>query len=732
MSATRQSKPELQQFVFDDMIVDCLNFEVRRAGQVVSLTPRAFDVLVFLLENRGRVVEKSQLFEHVWKERFVSDNALSRAIKEIRHTLGDNADTPKYIETVPRRGYRFIATVDVNSDELTRLHDFARTTSTHEHPHHPTTLSQPFLPGTSSSDVSRRWLLLIVGLTVVAALTAGRWWSERPTKVTPKPVLARNAQITTWTGLDIFPTISPDGNMVIYSSDRTGKFELYSRALTVGARENQLTSDGKQNLEPSWSPDGKWIAYYSQLNGGIWIIPAGGGVARQLVDFGSRPTWSHDGSKIAFQSDGLSDISNLSAIAPTSSIWTVSVSGGDAHQITHPNNPIGGHGSPGWSVDGQRIAFVANDTLSSVVWSISLKNGQLKQVTKSDQYFFDPVFMPDGKNLLVASGGIWRIPLSPNGDPAGEPEALATPTQAQVRTLSFSADGKKVVSSLLRQRGNLWSVHLDREKLQASVPSPFVEDTSMRKTGPLFSGDGGMLAYNVWVAGATGSVWTVNAKGGDGVQLTAEPGGVVGWSPDNTSVLSVVFKEDNPILVSTSLVTRVSRTIATLPRRMPFSRLSPDGKILAFNSYADGAVNIWLHSIDTGTTRQLTFDRELLGFPAWSPDGKWIAAELKRKDDTYVALIPVDGGAPSVLNSDRGQSWTGTFSPDGDKIAFAAARDGIWNLWWISRSTKEQKQLTAYTKPNAFVRYPTWSPTGDQIVYEYSETTGNVWLGELK
>ena len=733
MFATSQPKVETHKFVFDDVIVDCLNFEVYKAGQLVSLTPRAFDVLVFLLENSGRVVEKSQLFEHVWKERFVSDNALSRVVKEIRHAIGDHADTPRYIETVPRRGYKFIALVHEDSfgpiEPSTQ--PLTLKTSQTATQYSPVSLSKltHLVPGIFKSKI---WGLVVVGLVFVIGLMFFKWWSAKSPTPLSKLSVIKSAQITTWTGLDIFPTISPDGNMVTYSSDRTGRFELYSRALILGAKENQLTSDGQQNLEPSWSPDGKWIAYYSQLKGGIWIMPAGGGVPRQLVDFGSRPAWSHDGTRIAFQSDGLSDISNISAITPTSSIWVTSASGGDLHQITHPGNPIGGHGSPAWSVDGKRIAFVTSDTVSAVVWSISPEGNQLTQLTKSSQNFWDPVYTPDGKNLLIASGGIWRIALNTNGDPAGEPEQVANPTQAQVRNLSFSADSKRVVSSLLRQRTNLWLVHLNGANERLGVASPFVEDTTQRKTNPLFSGDGTKLAYNAWIAGYPGSVWTVNSKGSDTVQLSTEAGGVVGWLPDNNQVMSITFKDDVPRLVTTSLATGVSKILATLPRRMPFSRLSPDGKTLAFNAYEDGALNIWLYSIETAALRQLTFDKELLGFPAWSPDGKWIAGELKRKDDTLVALVPADGGIPIVLNTDRGQSWTGSWSPDGDKIAFAAAREGIWNIWWISRSTREQRQLTNFTKSNAFVRYPTWSARGDQIVYEYSETTGNVWLAELK
>jgi TolB-like protein/DNA-binding winged helix-turn-helix (wHTH) protein len=93
---------------FDDVLVDTGNFRVEKGGQPVTLTPRAFDVLRLLLQNSGHVVEKRELFDRIWKENFVSDNALTKVVKELRHAFTDPAHHPRYIETVPKRGYRFI------------------------------------------------------------------------------------------------------------------------------------------------------------------------------------------------------------------------------------------------------------------------------------------------------------------------------------------------------------------------------------------------------------------------------------------------------------------------------------------------------------------------------------------------------------------------------------------------------------------------------------------------
>jgi len=99
----------LRHYRFDDVVIDCQSFSVFKGGQKKALTPRAFDLLRYLIEHGDRVVEKQELFEQVWKEKFVSDNALTRTVKEIRHVLGDSVASPRYIETAHRRGYRFIA-----------------------------------------------------------------------------------------------------------------------------------------------------------------------------------------------------------------------------------------------------------------------------------------------------------------------------------------------------------------------------------------------------------------------------------------------------------------------------------------------------------------------------------------------------------------------------------------------------------------------------------------------
>jgi Tol biopolymer transport system component len=108
-----------------------------------------------------------------------------------------------------------------------------------------------------------------------------------------------------------------------------------------------------------------------------------------------------------------------------------------------------------------------------------------------------------------------------------------------------------------------------------------------------------------------------------------------------------------------------------------------------------------------------------------------LAVEQKRGDSSYIWVVK-PGEAPIQVTHERGQNWPASFSPDGAKIAFAAQRDGVWNLWWVSLRDGSERQLTSYRDANEYVRYPDWSLDGRSMVYEYSEITGNIWMLELK
>lgn len=596
------------------------------------------------------------------------------------------------------------------------------------------------LPGAESRIKSKTWKV-IIGLISLVAVTAvafalWRFLPGRPDS-SPKPATLRATQVTTWTGLDIYPAVSPNGNEIAYSSDHDGSFEIYVKPLTPGSRERQITSDEQQNFQPAFSPDGQSIAFYSKTRGGIWVVPAPGGRARQITAFGSDPAWSPDGGLIAFQSDALTDLgAQASPAQPPSTIWVVSPTGNaEPTRITQTSSPLGGHGAPAWSPDGQRIVFCVSDYAATSVWTVSSTGGEAKQIVN---YAFDPVYAPDGESIYYGTLlGLWQIRVSPSsGEPVGEPEQLTSGSAEKLRHFAFSADGKKIAYTALLTNSNIWSVPLaSASNEEVGPPVPLTQNRTFRNALPAFSPDGKRIAFNTQSAGrqgADGDIWLMDADGKNATQVTTAGGALPSWFPDGEQIAFLSTSRDPRKAWFTNLKTGQDRPLLDFGEEVNYMKLSPDGKQIVFNSKKSGTINVWKISVAGGAPKQLTFDKEMIGFTCWSPDVKTFAVQIKRGDDTNIGTMPSDGGEITQLTFDKGQSWTHSFSPDGDKILFAGFRKGYWNVFWVSRSTKQQRQLTHYRKLSAFVRYPAWSPLGNQIAYEYAETTGNIWVADLK
>ncbi|HEY8560882.1 MAG TPA: winged helix-turn-helix domain-containing protein [Pyrinomonadaceae bacterium] len=713
-------KFSVSEYKFADITVDPADFRVCRSGVRQKLTPRAFEVLRYLVEHRGRTIEKQEIFEQIWREQFVSDNALTRIVKEIRQALGDDAHRPRYIETVPKRGYRFIAEVEETKRVFETGADSTGTPARRADEIDKNAVAPP----------RRNRLFFMSVLLLGAGLLLGGWLFFKFRESGTPPAVARTSQVTRWAGLDNFPALSADGRLLAYSSDQSGSFEIYVKPLATDAKEIQITADGNQNFQPAFAPDASRIAFHSKKRGGIWVAPASGGTARQLTTFGTNPEFSPDGKQIAFQSGALTDLGAASRTIPPSVIWTVAADGGEPRQLTEAGNPVGGHGAPVWSPDGARVAFNVEDSSSFGFWSVRVADGALQKISADG---FDPVYAPDGKRLYYASfNGLWQIPVSASDDrPAGEAAQLTDDGPAQIRGLSVSKDGKKIVYGMLMSKSGLASVVLDARGEPAGLPTPFLQNSAFRNTAPSFSPDGNRLIYTTWQAGARGRLWIAGADGQNPTELT-DRASIHGWFADRERVGYVSNSDGTSQFWSISAATGAASLLYTFNGDVDFARLSPDGKEIAFNSKENGTINVWIANLETGATRQLTHDSEFAGFPVWSPDGKALAVQIKRGDDTHIALISAAGGESRQLTADSGQSWVYSFSPDGEKIVYAGQRDDVWNVYAVSRATGEQKKLTGYDRLNAYVRYPAWSPRGDKIVFEYAETTGNIWLTELK
>ena len=725
---------------FGEFELDLRAGELCRGTARIRLQEQPFQILLMLLDKAGGVVTREEIRKRLWPNDTVVefDHSIGTAIKKLRQALDDEAGSPRYVETLPRRGFRLMVPV-VQSEAVAK-----------EPPPPPPPASNPIAPeredATAASAIlrPRRGRLLLVGLALVLVCALG-WLGWRLLKTPRVPAgetldVSTLIQVTSSTGLDVDPALSPDGSLLAYSSNQNGNYEIYVKPLSPGSREVQLTADGGQNFQPAWSPDGKQIAYHSQKHGGIWLIPSLGGTTRLLSDFGSRPEWSPEGTMIAFQSVETFDlgITAFSAMPP-STIWTVTVPGGVPRQLTYPENPAGGHGAPVWSPDGKRIAFSTTNTSFSEIWSVAAAGGA--PLLMLGNGVFSPVYAPNGQALYYTKGFgptflLMRVVLSPAGVVAGAPELIENTGESLYAHLRFSANGKIATFSRLSAVNNLQSVRISPVTGEAvGEPEALTHDTNGRKTGPIFSPDGKIIAYSIFQVGEHWAVWLMDPDGKNARPAAAEQDIAIfqGWFPDSRRIAYILRADGHSTLEALDVVSGEKQALRELNSANSTMRLSPDGKQIAYNIEQGGAQNIWIVPVESGPPRQLTFDKNLIAFPSWSPDGKFLACETNRNGGMQIVLVPVDGSSPVQLTADQGgNNWPHGWSPDGDKVLFAGQRDGVWNVWWVSRRTRQEKQVTHNTMNNTYVRYPSWSPHGDQIVFEYAETTGNIWTMRVK
>lgn len=585
----------------------------------------------------------------------------------------------------------------------------------------------------------RRALWLGLGAMLAGALVAaGILVGQRrrpPTAAPPVPV-----QLTTWSGLELDPAFSPDGHTVAFAANRSGRFEIYLLQLATGGRDIQLTADGEQNFQPDWSPDGAFLAYASHGRRGIWLIPSLGGTPRPLIAFGSHPAWSPDGGWIAFQSEPTAELSASAVPAlPPSTLWVAPAAGGEPRQVTREGAPPGGHGAPAWTPDGRRLVFTASDRRRSAIWTVALDGSDLRLLTDTPAFGFDPHCSQDGRRVLfagVASGdryAVWSLPLDRGFRPAGPPTPVLSLPMASVRQLDVSRDGRRLVHAALGTATNLWTQPLHPSSGEPRGPAAPLTSGSGRHSRPVFSADGGLLAFDHRQVGASQDIWVMDAEGASPRQLTVDPvaDGTPSFLPGADGVAFVSERGGALGLWSIGLGGGSERRLAPLPPGADGVRVAPDGREVVYHvAGRDGAVNLWLMSTDGSSPRQLTFDPELVGFACWSPDGRWLAAERRRGENDHLVVVPAGGGEPRQLTGGTGKHWAHSWSPDGTRIAIAALLDGRWNLHSVALDGSGMRQLIRFDALDEYVRYPAWSPQGDRIVFVRAQSTGDLWMVE--
>jgi Tol biopolymer transport system component/DNA-binding winged helix-turn-helix (wHTH) protein len=700
------------RYRINGFLVDAAAFQVTQDGSRVNLEPKALKVLVHLIEHRDRAVSKDELISTVWQGAFVSDNALTRVVAQLRKALQDDSRESRFIETVPTMGYRFIGPVTVVS------------------------------PDSVGGPRAWRWISAAAAVTVLVPVLV---WVAR-VRLKPqatRPAVESVVQFTDSKSLDTGAVFSPDGASIAYTSDESGQFEIYVRQMGAGTRPVQITADGGQNIQPAWSPDGRLIAYHSMRRGGIWVSPSLGGNARQLSAFGSQPVWSPDSSQVAFRSENVTSVDVFGTFpGRPSTLWVAPAGGGTAEQVTRVNTPKGRHGMPFWSPDGHWLGFVNHTKLlASELWLLSWKDRRLVKLQGDGSLHLNPVYAPDGSSIYYVGArspdgfGLFRLTLTAGGQAAADPFPVELTGADVPLSLAIDPRGTRLAYSLSTLKNDLFALPLSPRTAEPAGPAhELTRDTSFRKLYPSFSPDASRIAYSVRKRGVETDIWLMNADGTGTRQITTNPASDRGssWLPGGSALAYLSLRGATLGIYQISLENLQEKLLTMLPPGSFGAQLSPDGRDLVYHTDENGILNLRKKSMEDGKETRLTFDKEGIGYPVWSPDGRFIAFEILREDATHLAVMPGGGGPYTQVTRDRGHHWPYSWGPDSSRVATASLVDGCWNLWWMSPPTGKRLQLTHYTSPSQYVRYPAWSPKGDQIVYEYSITAGNVFVMTLR
>jgi Tol biopolymer transport system component/DNA-binding winged helix-turn-helix (wHTH) protein len=638
------NEPTKYFYDFGPFRLDPAEHLLLRDGQVVPLPPKVFDTLLVLVENSGHVMDKDELLRRIWPDTFVEEVSLAKNVFVLRKALGGE-QSPQYIETIPKRGYRFVAMVreipTSESPAATEIHYLLQPDQSVVPASAPTIP----VPAPERNDRGLRGTFLLTSGALIGVAVWAMWWiALRSSPTLPPPLVV---PFTSFPGNEMQPSFSPDGNQIafVWDGEKGGNADIYVKQLGNESL-HRLTTDPAVDFWPCWSPDGRYIAFTRELAEGsaLYLIPSLGGTERRIAQVWSSNSLFHHLISWSPDSEWLVVVDKSIPSEPTS-IYMVARETGEKRKLTAPPAAIYGDRSPTISPDGKTVAFVR--TIGSGVndlYLVPTAGGEARRLTFDNTASPSPVWTPDSREILFLStrGGeynLWRVPAT-----GGTP----TPVEAagrDLRNLAVSRQGNRLAWTQPIYDRNIWGIELadaaspsGGKRLPLSLKLAKLLISSTRSdTNPDFSPDGQRIAFLSDRSGSS-EIWVADSTGERPSQLT----------DFNRKALA-----GNP-------------------------RWSPDGRQIVLEAHPAGGSDIYVINAEGGQPRCLTSDPAEDTVPRWSRDGSWIYFSSMRSGSHQIWRMPAAGGEAIQVTSQGGLDCME--SPDGQFLYYVKAFNapGIW------------------------------------------------------
>jgi Tol biopolymer transport system component/DNA-binding winged helix-turn-helix (wHTH) protein len=744
MHETSEVPPRLITFgVFE---LDVRSGELWKSGTRLNLQQQPQQLLSVLLERPGELITRDELRKRLWPEdTFVDfEHGLNAAVKRLRDVLGDSADSPRFVETIPRRGYRFIA---------------------------PTSVPRPaVVPADAEPARGRRWSRpwLLAGAIAAVALGLGLRALLAPIETTDGDTVSAPApsgpvlRLTTGPHLDTEPAISPDGEWIAYASDRSGEghLDIWMQRLT-GGDPIRLTNDPSDDREPTFSADGSRIAFRSERDGGgILVMPAHSrGQATRLVGGGAHgPRFSPDGRWLAYSTGPgrFSTDKNSPAMGHT---YLMPAAGGQSTRLL-PDFVTATW--PVWSPDGRHLLISAARKPSEIVeWWVTSMDGQapvgtaVQVVTPSKRFPVRAWHWTEGNRIVysAALGGdswnLWEVAISPGTwKPASEPRRLTTGADLQGHA-AIVRHRQQLIFASVNQTVNVWSLPLEPGSGRAAGPLDRLTATSAAQLWPAASHDGRRVVFFTEKP-APGALWMRDLETAREALLFAWKSPVVSaLAADGSRVAFVDDTEGKRVIYAALTSGGVPEKLCVDCDPWHVQDWSKDGTRLLYVAGRPPA--IFVLDLRSGTKQLVVRRPHFLWQARFSPDDRWISMleAFHSEGRTRLWIAPYKNGAPPPdgdwLPITSGESWDDVprWSTDGNLIYFTSLRDGFHCLW-AQRLAPETKQPTGPAFPvhhlhsarlsinNMGFTSLGFTVSRNRLFINLGELSGNIWTTHLR